>query len=163
MRALVRKATLDDVNSIAMIHQQAFIRQIESHQWIGSTLAAYPRFFCYVIIESEMIVGYIFWAQKSGFRTEVILELDQIAMHKDFQGLGLSKKFIVESLRDVQVHLTNTNQSIKSILVTTGADNFARKLYENVLNAKEVAVISGLYRSPEVYLKSTREDLVFLD
>lgn len=115
------------------------------------------------MIEDQTIIGYIFWAQKSGFRAEVILELDQIAIHQDFQGLGLSKKLIVESLRDIQTQLANTHQSIKSILVTTGADNFARKLYENILNAKEVAVISGLYRSPEVYLKSTREDLIFLD
>lgn len=162
MRVSVRKATIDDVNSIAMIHQQAFIRQIESHQWIKSTLAAYPRFFCYAI-ESEMIVGYIFWAQKSGFRADVILELDQIAIHNDFQGLGLSKQLIIESLKDIQNQLLSKNQKIKNLLVTTGANNFARKIYENLLSAKEVAVISDLYSSPEVYLKSIREDLIFLD
>ena len=57
--------------------------------------------FCHVIV-SDKTVGYIFWAQKSGFREEVILELDQIAIHPDFQGLGLSKKLIIDSLKDVE-------------------------------------------------------------
>ena len=37
-----------------------------------------------------------------------------------------------------------------------------KKIYEDVLAAKEVAVISGLFRSPEVCLKSDRHDLNFL-
>ncbi|MFW2076993.1 hypothetical protein ACG94X_04555 [Acinetobacter sp. ULE_I010] len=37
-----------------------------------------------------------------------------------------------------------------------------KKIYEDVLAAKEVAVISGLFRSPEVYLKGDRHDLNFL-
>lgn len=62
------------------------------------------KIFCY-LIEFEKTVGYIFWAQKSGFRAEVILELDQIAIHPDFQGLGLSKKLIVESIKDIENEL----------------------------------------------------------
>lgn len=45
----------------------------------------------------EHISGYIFWAQKSGFRPEVILELDQMAIHPEFQRKGLSKR-LIESL-----------------------------------------------------------------
>ena len=93
----------------------------------------------------------------------MILELDQIAIHPDFQGLGLSKKLIVESIKDIEHELLKNNQKIKSVLVTTGVNNFARKIYEDLLNAQEVAIISDLYSAPEVYLKANREDLVFLD
>lgn len=161
MEKLVRKANQNDLNDIAEIHHKSFIRQADSKQWIASTLAAYPRFFCY-LIEFEKTVGYIFWAKKSGFRAEVILELDQIAIHPDFQGLGLSKKLIVESIKDIENELLENNQKIKSVLVTTGVNNFARKIYEDLLIAQEVAIISDLYSAPEVYLKANREDLVFL-
>ena len=44
----------------------------------------------------------------------------------------------------------------------TGVNNFARKIYEDLLSAQEVAIISDLYSAPEVYLKADRKDLVFL-
>ncbi|WP_252053485.1 GNAT family N-acetyltransferase [Acinetobacter silvestris] len=96
-------------------------------------------------------------------RYQVVLELDQIAIHPDFQGLGLSKALIVESLKDVENELLAKNQKIKSVLVTTGGNNFAKKIYEDLFNAQEVAIISDLYSAPEVYLKANREGLVFLD
>ncbi|OTG81541.1 GNAT family N-acetyltransferase [Acinetobacter sp. ANC 4648] len=162
MRKIVRKANQSDLDDITEIHHKSFVRQSASKQWIESTLAAYPRYFCY-LIENEKTCGYIFWAQKSGFRAEVILELDQIAIHPDFQGLGLSKILIVESLKNVEKELSVKNQKIKSVLVSTGVNNFARKIYEDLLNANEVAIITDLYSSPEVYLKADREDLVFLN
>lgn len=55
------------------------------------------------------------------------------------------------------------HQSIKNILVNTSYDNFAKKIYEDVLAAKEVAIIADLFRLPEVCLKSDRQDLKFLD
>ena len=75
--------------------------------------------------------------------------------------MGLSKKLIIESLKDVENELLQRNQKIKSVLVTTGVNNFARKIYEDLLSAQEVAIISDLYSAPEVYLKADRKDLVF--
>jgi len=34
------------------------------------------------------LVGYIQWLQKSGFRQEVVLELEQIAVHPKYQEQG---------------------------------------------------------------------------
>ena len=163
MHISISKVKSTDIQSIASIHQLTFIRQKDSYQWVGSTVAAFPRYLCYVITLNASVVGYIFWAQKSGFRSEVILELDQIAIHPDFQKKGLSKRLIQESLKLVQTELEQYQQTIKNILVNTSQENKAKKIYENVLVAKEVAVISGLFRLPEVYLKSDRDDLTFLD
>ena len=63
----------------------------------------------------------------------------------------------------MQIELQKNEQTIKNILVNTSKDNFAQKIYQDVLVAKEVAVISDLFRLPEVYLKSDRQDLTFLD
>lgn len=163
MNISIQKAQSGDIHNIAEIHQLTFIRQKNSDQWIASTFAAYPRYICYVLHYNDQIVGYIFWTQKSGFRSEVILELDQIAIHPDFQGKGLSRGLIQDSLKLLQAELEQNQQIIKKILVNTSQDNTAKKIYEDVLAAKEIAVISGLFRSPEVYLKSDRHDLKFLD
>lgn len=167
MNIFVQKAQQDHqqdhVERIVQIHGLAFIRQKDSYQWIVSTLNAYPRYMCYVIQVEDQIAGYIFWAQKSGFRPEVILELDQIAIHPNFQAQGLSKILITDSLKMLEVELHQNEQVLKNILVSTSKDNFAKKLYQDVLAAKEVAVIAGLFRLPEVYLKSDREDLRFLN
>ena len=163
MSIFVQKAQYDYVERIVQIHGLAFIRQKDSYQWVVSTLSAYPRYICYVIYVEDQIAGYIFWSQKSGFRTEVILELDQIAIHPNFQAKGLSKFLIINSLKMLDVELHQNEQIIKKILVSTSKDNFAKKLYQDVLAAKEVAVISDLFQLPEVYLISDREYLKFLD
>lgn len=163
MNILIQNAQKGDLQDITKIHQATFIRQKDSYQWILSTFSAYPRYFCYVLKCDLQIVGYIFWAQKSGFRPEVILELDQIAIHPDFQGKGLSRILIIDSLKILQIELQKNEQTIKNILVNTSKDNFTQKIYQDVLAAKEVAVISDLFRLPEVYLKSDRQDLTFLD
>lgn len=163
MNIFVQKAQQDHVEIIVQIHHLAFIRQKDSYQWVVSTLNAYPRYVCYVIYVEDQIAGYIFWSQKSGFRTEVILELDQIAIHPNFQAKGLSKILITDSLKMLEIELHKNEQMIKKILVSTSEDNFAKKIYENVLATKEVAVISELFRLAEVYLISDRQYLKFLD
>ena len=163
MKTSIQKAQASDIQHLAKIHQLTFIRQKDSYQWILSTFSAYPRYICYVLKCDEHISGYIFWAQKSGFRPEVILELDQMAIHPEFQRKGLSKRLIEESLIFLQEELMQNHQSIKNILVNTSYDNFAKKIYEDVLAAKEVAIITDLFRLPEVCLKSDRKDLKFLD
>ena len=35
------------------------------------------------------IRGFIHWTQKSGFRQQVVLELEQIAVHPHFHGQGI--------------------------------------------------------------------------
>ena len=137
MEKLVRKAHQNDLTDIAEIHHKSFIRQADSKQWIASTLAAYPRFFCHVIV-SDKTVGYIFWAQKSGFREEVILELDQIAIHPDFQGLGLSKKLIIESLKDVENELLQRNQKIKDRKKENHEKFFLGSVLISFLKSKDV-------------------------
>lgn len=102
--------------------------------------------------QSSEIVGYIFWAQKSGIRPSAVLELDQIAVRAEFRGLGFAKRLIKESLTDLKSELQSNHQSVKSILVSTRAENQAQRLYAKVLGAKIVATIEDLYSSTEVLM-----------
>jgi ribosomal protein S18 acetylase RimI-like enzyme len=98
------------------------------------------------------VAGYIIWAQKSGFRSEVVLELDQLAIHPDFQGKGFGKQLIMQSLAMVKKTLTSRDAVLKHIIVTTRADNFAQALYKKTLGAEVETVIRNLYSADEVLM-----------
>lgn len=152
MQPLVRPANSSDITAIAAIHQEAFPRQRESETWVASTLAATPRMLVFVLEHETSPVGYIFWAQKSGIRQEAVVELDQIAVLSRFRGLGYGERLIKESLVLVKSELATTSQIVKSVLVSTRADNQAQRLYAKALGAKVVATIEGLYSGAEVLM-----------
>ena len=98
------------------------------------------------------MVGYIFWSQKSGIRPSAVLELDQIAVMPQFQHQGHGEGLIRESLSLVVAELRDKGQSLKSVLISTRADNDAQRLYAKLLGARVVANIDGLYSATEVMM-----------
>ena len=156
MGIIVRKASKKDNSVISAIHREAFARQQSSEQWVLATLAAEPRFYCYVVEVGAEVVGYIFWAQESGIRPSAVLELDQVAVLKQYRGMGYAEKLIRESMGLVEQQLDETSQKIKAVLVSTRADNLAQRLYTKILDVKTVAQIDDLYSAAEVIMISKR-------
>jgi len=146
---LMKKADLSDVSNI---HQTAFIRQKNSFEWLQCNLNASPRFLNFIAESNDQIVGYIIWSQKSGFRAEAVVELEQLAVLADLQGQGIGRKLIKGSLSLVKEHLMLNGSKLKHILVTTRADNHAQQLYKSTLNAKVETIISNLYSADEVLM-----------
>lgn len=155
MHPQVRPATLADTLPIATLHREAFTRQMGSETWVHATLSAAPRMLAFVLELEGEIAGYIFWAQKSGIRPEATLELDQIAVTGRHRGRGFGEHLIRASLALVTEALSSQGQRIKSVLVSTRADNAAQQLYAKVLGAKVVASIDGLYSATEVIMLAT--------
>ena len=141
-----------DLEGASKVHAEAFVRQKLSYKWLECTLNALPRTLCYVSVVNGQIVGYIVWAQKSGFRPEVILELEQIAVLPGHQGKGIGKKIIEKSLPLVKACLSEQGSILKHIFVTTRADNHAQKLYKKVLGAEVEVKIRNLYSADEVFM-----------
>lgn len=159
MSIIVRPATNTDVNAIASIHRSVFERQRDSEVWVAATLAASPRFLAYVLTIDEDLIGYIFWAQKSGIRPATVIELDQIAVSSSFQGRGFGEQLIRDSLAQVEARLRANQQSLKSILVSTRDDNAAQRLYARVLGAKVMTKVENLYSATEVFMVANREPM----
>lgn len=148
----VRPSTTTDITAIAEVHQEVFSRQQYSEDWIAASIAAYPKNFCYTAVLHAQIIGYAIWAQKSGMRLEAVLELEQIAIVPSHRNVHYGTELLRQSLQSIKDLLSIRNQTIKSILVSTRADNQAQRLYANVLNAKVVATISNLYSADEVLM-----------
>lgn len=145
----------EDIDVVAKLHSQEFPRQRNSSSWISCNFAAYPRIMLFVARdEKDKVIGYIQWIQKSGFRQESVMELEQIAVNKPHQGRGIGTLLINKSLSHIKDYLSDTNAKLKAVLVSTRTDNAAKALYENVLKAKEIAVIKDLYSHDEVILMS---------
>ena len=141
-----------DLEGSASIHKLTFVRQNNSYQWMQCNLNAFPRFLNFVAEKNGEIVGYIIWVQKSGFRPEVILELEQLAVSPRFQGQGIGRKLINESLPLVKNQLALNGSTLKHICVTTRADNFAQALYKKTLGAEIETTIKNLYSGDEVLM-----------
>lgn len=148
----IRRMDLSDLSDAADVHKSAFVRQTHSLEWLTCNLNAYPRMISYVAVIDSLCVGYIIWTQKSGFRPEVVLELEQIAVTPEWQGRGIARLLIEDSLPDVRQVLLERQAVLKHIIVTTRADNHAQKLYTDVLGAEIEATISNLYSADEVIM-----------
>lgn len=149
---LIRRMNVTDLESTAKVHQSAFPRQNNSFEWIQCNYNASPRVLNFVAVVDGQIVGYISWIQKSGFRSEVVLELEQLAVTSAFQGQGVGRQLITASLPLVKRFLARNRSILKHILVTTRSDNFAQKLYRETLGAEVEAHISNLYSADEVLM-----------
>jgi ribosomal protein S18 acetylase RimI-like enzyme len=151
----IRAMSEEDIEAVALVHAQAFSRQFGSMKWITCNFSAYPRIMMFVAVnELNQIVGYIQWLQKSGFRKETVIELEQIAVLPVFRGKNIGTKLIIKSLKLVKEYLTQQNSILKAVIVTTRADNTAQHLYERTLGAKATVIIKDLYSHDEVVLIS---------
>jgi ribosomal protein S18 acetylase RimI-like enzyme len=142
-----------DTDAVAHIHNQQFSRQKDSLKWINCNFAAFPRIMIFVARnEKDKVVGYIQWIQKSGFRQQSIVELEQIAVLADYQNNGIGTLLIKKSLEFIKDYLNDTQSILKAVLISTRTDNAAKALYQSALGAEEIAVIKNLYSHDEVIM-----------
>lgn len=150
----IRPMIEQDLLDVAKIHKEAFSRQLQSEQWISCNFKAYPRIRLFVAEEDGMLLGYVQWIEKSGFRKEVVLELEQIAVQSSKQKQGIGSSLISESLRLIKEELKQRDTSIKHVLESTRTDNDAQKLYKKVLNAQSEVIVPNLFSADEVLMIS---------
>lgn len=152
MQWTIREMSKEDLEAAAWVHQSAFVRQKDSLDWISSNFNAKPKTLSYVALVDARCVGYVIWSQKAGFRTDAVVELEQIGVTPSHQGRGIGEALIKTTLPLLSRELGKQGASLKSVLVTTRADNQAQKLYQRVLGAEIEATISGLYSADEVIM-----------
>lgn len=156
----IRPLKHNDIEKTAKVHKTAFVRQKLSNEWIESNSKAFPRVQYYVAEnQGNEIVGYIHWSQKSGFRQEVVLELEQLAVLPKYHGKGIGTKLIKESLPLINCQLASRGAKIKHIIVTTRSDNYAQKIYQKTIGAKVEAIIRNLYSADEVLMVARNVDI----
>src|SRR3990167_10591525 len=105
----------EDIDAVAKVHSEQFPRQNDSVKWITCNFAAFPRILIFVARnERDKVIGYIQWIQKSGFRQQSVIELEQIAVLKSQQSKGIGSLLIEQSLKHIKDYLADTNSTLKA-------------------------------------------------
>jgi ribosomal protein S18 acetylase RimI-like enzyme len=152
LTTLIRALVPDDLPAVARIHAEAFPRQQRSEEWIACNARAFPRCRYFVAEVNGTISGYILWTERSGFRTEVVLELEQIAVGADMRRHGIGADLIGASLSKITEDLRARGSSLRAVMVTTRSDNEAQRLYRRVLGAEIEATLKNLFAADEVVM-----------
>ena len=149
---VVRPLTEADLAAVAQIHAHAFPRQKHSAEWVECNARALPRMRYYVAESEEGVQGFVLWTEKSGFRDNVVLELEQIAVAPSEQRRGIGEALIRKSLPDIAIQLAERGAALNAVLVSTRTDNQAQRLYRKALGAEVAATIPSLYSADEVIM-----------
>lgn len=153
MNLKIRRMTEQDILSTAKVHEIAFPRQTFSKEWIECAYRSFPMSQCFVAELDGIIVSFVIWTEKSGFRKEAFVELVQGAVEPTVQHRGVASKLVLESLQMVAEKIAERGAVLKNIIVNTRADNeYALRICKNVLGAEEVARVPGVFTADEVYL-----------
>lgn len=86
------------------------------------------------------------------------MELEQIAISRNFRKHGIGTKLIKESLYSIEKILKERGSKIKAIEVTTGKTNPSQKLYERILGATTNCILNDFYEGDEILLISKRNN-----
>jgi hypothetical protein len=150
---IIRRMTENDIEQTARVHAAAFPRQTFSKEWMECAYKSFPMSQCFVAEQGGQIVGFVIWTEKSGFRKEAFVELVQGGTEPGLQGAGICSTLVSQSLPMVAEKIAERGAILKNIIVNTRADNeLALRICKNVLGAKEVAVVPGIFTADEVYL-----------
>ena len=148
----IREANEDDIVAISGIYKCCFPREQQHEVWIKACFMSSPKSIYYVIEEADGVKGYILWSVKNGFRSNTIVELDQIGVAPECAGQGLGKALIEESFNLFKSHVEEMGMTVKSVLVTTSKGNFAERLYEKTLGVSVEAVLKEYGSGDELIL-----------
>jgi len=151
IKFLVRRANAEDIAAAAEVHKQAFPRQTNSREWLDCVFRSFPKSQLFVAETGSEIVGLIFWTEKSGFRKEAVVELEQIAVRPDHQDKGVGTELINRSLPAVAEKIAERGAKVGTILGNTRVDNQALNWYQR-FGAEPVATIPGMFSADEVFL-----------
>ncbi len=161
---IVREMLYEDIPFIVNIYLESFKGMQDydiAKRWITLKFKSKPISIYYTAILDGKVIGYILWSEHGGFRSNAVIELEQIAVGKMYRGKGVASKLIVESLRMLnRDYIAARGARLKLVMVTTASNNNSAKgLYEKVLNAKEVATIRDFYNGNESILVARGDDI----
>jgi len=153
---VIRELSYVDIPSLVDIYLESFKGMNDKgvvRRWMECKYRSKPISVYYVASLGDRIVGYILWTEHGGFRSDAVVELEQVAVRKEFRGKGIASKLIKDSLqRFIEEYINARGARLKLVIVTTSKDNTAKELYKRVLNAREICTIRGLYSTDESIL-----------
>lgn len=149
---MIRLANKSDIKHISKVYSVCFPKETNHDLWINSCFNSFPKSVYYVYEEYNEIQGYILWSVKNGFRTNAIVELDQLGVHPDYSGQGIGRKLITQSFEIFKSHIAELGHDVGSVMVTTSQGNYAEELYKSTLGVTRNGIIKEYGSGNELIL-----------
>lgn len=143
------KSNIDDISNVYSV---CFPRESNHQVWINACFNSYPKSVYYIFMDDNQVLGYILWSVKNGFRSNSIIELDQIAVRPEQAGKGIGRQLIVQSLLLFKSHLASLGLDVGAVMVTTCEGNYAEKLYTSTLGVTRTGIVQGYGSGNELIL-----------
>ena len=108
----------------------------------------------YVIRVGHQVAGFALWVVRSGYKETLSVELERLAISKEFRekhlGLALAR-FSVDLFEKFQQKIhPELNLRFSVVLLTTGSDNVSHRLYERALGVESKGKIGAIF-GPNAY------------
>jgi ribosomal protein S18 acetylase RimI-like enzyme len=113
----------------------------------------------YVADAGDELLGFILCCEKSGFRAQVVLEPERIAVAPQHRNHGIGKALIRRSLSAVLNELA-ARSAMPKVLISTRTDNAAQRLCREAPGAEVVATVSSLHSGDQVFIPARRPPLL---
>lgn len=131
--------------------------KINAGIWIRLKYIVHPISQYYLALSQNKVSGYVLWTQHGGFREEVFVELEQIAVKKSIQGQGIGLQLILQSFSILEKQFKESNSFVKTVLVTTNTANEAQRLYLKAFKELDFVlsdslVVHNLFKGDELYM-----------
>jgi ribosomal protein S18 acetylase RimI-like enzyme len=163
---LVRKCTeSSDLFRIANIASENFSGmrdKVNAELWVDCKFRSYPvsQYFLAVLQSEEKfqgrpidikVIGYALWTEHGGLRPDgAFIELEQVAVLKEFQKKGIGSALITQSFEKVRERIKKRKSWIRTLKVTTDSKNTrAQNLYRKILGVETECCIKSPYRDGE--------------
>jgi ribosomal protein S18 acetylase RimI-like enzyme len=130
---IIREATKSNLEHISNVYSACFPRERNHDMWINCCFNSFPKSVYYVCESHECIQGYILWSVRNGFRSNTIIELEQLGVHPVHAKQGIGRKLIVESFKLFKSHIAGLGLDVGAVMVTTSEGNYAEELYMSTL------------------------------
>ncbi len=162
----VRPMEFTDIASIARIHRDSFPDDtdslIGSRTWIHSKFLGWPVNTYFVAESDSELVGYILWVEMGGFRKNVVLELEQVAVSDNHRSQGIGSRLIDDSIEEMARRFAEKGRVLKLVEVTTATSNNAQKLYKKTLGAMVECIKNDFFDQDEAVIIARRSSINYI-
>lgn len=148
----VRRLEAADIPQAAEVHRLAFPRQGHNLEWVKCCFASFPKSQCFVAEVEGKMVGLMICTEKSGFRKEAIIDVEQGCVLPEYQGKGIGTSLLMQALPMIAALISERGDVLTTLYGNTRADNALAVGISKTFGAEVVSRVSGIFPADEIFV-----------
>jgi len=144
MQINLRKAEEKDSQGIGKVLEQGYsIKSVEEGIQVFRNETA--KGWSFIVAESQgKVIGLVSWAMK-GLPRHGLIELDRIAVSKEFRGKGIAKKLFDSLEKNARTFFVSENSKLRKLFLFTHEDNERAISFYTKMGLEKDALLKNHY------------------